>query len=244
MPTKLSVIAISVLCAALPAFAAKQRVDLVTTDHADFAAGGLIHVEGSTGELNIAGWDQPTVQVITTRYTFVEDRNKEKANERLKRVESLKMTSANGELTISATHKRDTWVHVDYQIMVPRNSRLAIHHRIGDVVVTNVVGDIDATEHFGDIVVQLPEPEHYAIDAKCKIGTVYSDFNDPTRHFAGERLVRDSVASADPETTDAKAAGAKSPALKINLRVGTGGITIQKLDPVAFPSGTAPVAGL
>lgn len=237
MPTKLSVIAISVLCVALPAFAAKQRVDLVTTDHADFAPGGVIHVEGSTGELNITGWDQPSVQVITTRYTFVEDRNKEKANERLKLVEALKVTSANGEMTIAATHKRDPRVHVDYQIMVPRNSRLAIHHRIGDVVVTNVAGDIDATERFGDIVVQLPEPEHYAIDAKCKIGTIYSDFNDARRHFVGERLVQDSAA-------DAKGADAKGPSRKINLRVGTGGITVQKLDPVTFPSGAPPAAGL
>jgi hypothetical protein len=233
MPTKLSVIAISVLCVALPAFAAKQRVDLVTTDHADFAPGGLIHVEGSTGELNITGWDQPSVQVITTRYTFREERDKEKANDRLKRVEVLKVTSGNGELTISATHKHEAWVHVDYQIMVPRNSRLAIHHRIGDVVVTNVVGDIDATARFGDIVVQLPEPEHYTIDAKCKIGTVYSDFNDPKRHFIGERLTQESAAG-----------DAKGPSLKVNLRVGTGGITVQKLDPVTFPSGTAPVAGL
>jgi len=234
MPTRLSLAAIAVLCIALPAFAAKQRIELVTTDHADFAPGGLIHVEGSTGELNIAGWDQPSVEVITTRYTFREDRDKEKANERLKRVEVLKMTPGNGELTISATHKHEAWVHVDYQIMVPRNSRLAIHHRIGDVVVTNVAGDIDATERFGDIVVQLPEPEHYAIDAKSRFGTVYSDFNNPARHFIGERLVQDSAAPAD----------AKGPSRKVTLRVGTGGITVQKMDPIVpAPAGTPPVAG-
>src|SRR5579864_4470845 len=111
MLPKLSVLAI---CAALPLLAVKQRVELVTTDHADFAPGGLIHVEGSTGELNIAGWDQSSVEVIATRYTFREERDKETANDRLKRVEVLKMTSTNGELTISATHKRDAWVHVDY----------------------------------------------------------------------------------------------------------------------------------
>lgn len=232
MPTKLPVIAISVLSAALPAFAARQRVDLVTTDHADLASAGLIHVEGSTGELNITGWDQPSIQIVTTRYTFAEERKKEKANKRLKRVEPVKVTSGNGELTIAATHKLEPGVHVDYQIMVPRNSRLEIQHRYGAVVVTNVDGDIDATERFGDIVVQLPEPEHYTIDAKCKIGTIYSDFNDPKRHLAGERLVADSV-SAD----------AKGPTRKVNLRVGTGGITVQKLDPVTFPAGTPPAAG-
>jgi hypothetical protein len=237
MLPKLSVIAICVpLCVALPAFGAKQRMELVTTEHVDFAPGGLIHLEGSTGELNIAGWDQPSVEVITTRYTFREDRDKERAGERLKRVEAVKMTSGNGELTISATHKHEASIHVDYQIMVPRNSRLVIHHRIGDVVVTNVAGDIDATERFGDIVVQLPEPEHYTIDAKCKFGTVYSDFNDPARHFIGERLVQDASVSSTGD--------AKGPSRKVNLRVGTGGITVQKMDPVVpVPGGTPPVAG-
>jgi len=225
----------SVLCIALPAFGAKQRMELVTTDRADFAPGGLIHIEGSTGELNIVGWDQPSVEVITTRYMFREDRDKEKAGERLKRIEVAKMTSGNGELTISTTRKHVPWVHLDYQIMVPRNSRLVIHHRIGDVIVTNVAGDIDATERFGDIVVQLPEPEHYVIDAKSRFGTVYSDFNNPARHFIGERLVQD---SAVPSPADAK-----GPSRKVTLRVGTGGITVQKLDPVVRDR-TAPAAGI
>ena len=217
MLPKLSAIAI---CAALPLLAVKQRVELVTTDHADFAAGGLIHIEGSTGELNIAGWDQPSVEVIATRYAFEEERNKAAATARLKRIEVVKMTAANGELTI-ATHRDETGVHVDYQIMVPRNSRLVIHHHIGGVVITDVGGDLDATNGAGDILVQLRDPDQYTIDAKTRLGSIYSDIKD-ARHnnVIGERLRVD----------------AKAQSHHVNLRVGAGGISIQRLD--------APAAGL
>jgi hypothetical protein len=211
MLPKLSVVA---MCAVLPLFAVKQKVELITTDHADFAAGGLIHIEGSTGELNIAGWDQPSVEVIATRYVFEEERDKAAADARLKRIEVVKMVAANGELTI-ATRRNERGVHVDYQIMVPRNSRLAIHHHIGDVVVTDVGGDVDATNGAGDILVQLRDPEQYTIDAKTRLGAIYSDIKDPRHHgVIGERLVSE----------------VKTPSHHVNVRVGAGGISIQRLD--------------
>jgi hypothetical protein len=217
MLPKLLVIAI---CVTLPLFAVKQRVELITTDHADFAAGGLIHIEGSTGELNIAGWDQPSVEVIATRYAFEEERNKAAATGKLKRIEVVKMVAANGELTIT-TRRHETGIHVDYQIMVPRNSRLVIHHHIGDVVVTDVGGDLDATNGAGDILVQLRDPEQYTIDATTRFGAVYSDIKDPRHHgVIGERLI-DEV---------------KTPAHHVNVRVGAGGISIQRID--------GPAAGL
>ena len=201
------------ICLALPAFAAKQRVELVTTDHADFAAGGLVHVEGSTGELSIAGWDQPSVEVITTRYVFREERDKAKAAEKLKRVEVVKMIAGNGELTIATMRKGASGVHLEYRIMVPRNCRMTIRHHIGDVRVTDVAGDIDARAGTGDIVVQLPGSEHYAIDATVRFGTVYSDFDTARHHkLIGEKLI----------------VGAGT-GHRIDLHVGTGGISIQKM---------------
>jgi hypothetical protein len=217
MLPKLFVIAI---CATLPLLAVKQRVELITTDHADFAAGGLIDIEGSTGELNIAGWDQPSVEVIATRYAFEEERHVAAATGKLKSIEVVKMVAANGELTI-ATHRHESGIHVDYQIMVPRNSRLVIHHHIGAVVVTDVGGDLDATNGAGDILVQLRDPDQYKIDAKTRLGSVYSDIKDP-RHSGviGERMIEDG----------------KTPMHHVNVRVGAGGISIQKLD--------GPAAGL
>ena len=105
--------------------------------------------------------------------------------------------------------------------MVPRKSRLVIHHHIGDVVVTDVGGDVDATNGAGDILVQLRDPDHYTIDAKTRFGAVYSDIKDPRHHgVIGERLVDDGT----------------TPAHHVNVRVGAGGISIQKLD--------GPAAGL
>lgn len=222
------------LCLALPAFAVKERVELITTDRADFAAGGVIHIEGSTGELNIVGWDQPSVEVMTTRYTFQEERYKQKAADKLKRIEVVKMVSGKGELTISTMRKHERGTHIDYQIMVPRDSRLVIRHHIGDVVVTDVGGDIDAKAGTGDIVVQLPDMEHYAIDAKVRFGTVYSDFDSPRHQRAvGEKLLQADAANGDD----------KGPAHKIDLHVDTGGISIQKRVPPAPPAAT-PTASL
>jgi hypothetical protein len=58
--------------------------------------------------------------------------------------------------------------------------------------------------HAGDIQLRLPEANAYAIDARCKIGGVYSDF------------------------TGGHGAGASSPAIHAYLRVGVGGIQILK----------------
>jgi hypothetical protein len=99
--------------------------------------------------------------------------------------------------------------YIDYRIMVPRSARLLVRHRTGDVVITKVEGDIDAKAGKGDLVVQLPEPGQYMIHTKSRIGTVYSDFKDA------------------PAPAGSEAAG---PAHKIDLRIGVGGITIQRLD--------------
>jgi hypothetical protein len=219
------------LCLAIPAFAGSERVDLVTTDRADVTPGGLIRIEGSTGELNIVGWDQPSVEVMTDRYTFREARDKEKAIAKLKRIEVVKKAAGSGELTI-ATMKHESRIHVDYQIMVPRTSRLVIRHHIGDVVITDVAGDIDAKAGTGDILVQLPEKEHYTINAKTGIGGVYSDFNESRHTFVGHKLIQ-----------DASTGGANGPAHKIDLHVSIGGISIQKKESAA-QAGTSTPAGL
>lgn len=235
-PFKTSLIAICLpLCLALPGLAEKQRMEVVTTDRTDVAAGSLIRIEGATGELNIVGWDQPTVQVVTTRYTFQDEKDKDKFTARLKSIDAVKLTAANGQVTIATMRKRSDNIHLDYQIMVPRTSRLFIRHHIGDVVVTDVGGDIDARTGAGDIVVQLPDMENYSIHARTTLGGVYSDFNESKRsRLGGEKLVQQ----------DASSGAGKGPAHKIDLHVDTGGISIQRrvsAPPIAL---TAPSAGL
>ena len=105
------------------------------------------------------------------------------------------------------------------RIRAPRASRLVIHHGGGSVLVGNMIGDVDATNPNGDIVLLLPAKGSYSIDAKCKVGPVESDFAGDShgRYLVGRRF---SNGSAD---------GAR----RISLRMGLGGITIKTLPPEA-----------
>jgi hypothetical protein len=93
---------------------------------------------------------------------------------------------------------------MDYRIRVPRDSRLAIRHSDGDVAVYDVSGAIDASVRTGDILMQLPAAGQYSLDAHCRFGGVYSEFPVQT---------------------------GPAPAKRVFLRVGIGGIAIQKMAP-------------
>jgi|GEM_PF-3241838 len=155
--TKIPVLA---LCLSFAAVAApREKVELVTTDRVALPAGSVIHVEGSKDELNIEGWDQPSVRIVTTRYSYPRPGRKERTAEELKQIQVTTSVS-NGELTVSTSKYRLRGVHLDYRIMVPRTSRLVIRHGIGDVIVMNVDGGIEAKARAGDIFVQsrIPPP--------------------------------------------------------------------------------------
>ena len=48
---------------------APQKIQVTKTEHADLAAGGIVRLKNSTGELTIEGWDQPGVEITTTKST-------------------------------------------------------------------------------------------------------------------------------------------------------------------------------
>jgi hypothetical protein len=204
-----------------------QPVQVVTTDRVDFAAGGTIRFEGSVGELNIEGWDQPQVQVTLTRFDYADATDKDREKSKLERI-TLKTEKRSGnELVITTTlpHRNyfmrkvrgATNSDMNYRIMVPRDSHLIVHHGSGDVIVYDVGGDIEATARTGAIVVQLEDPALYAIDARSKVGEVYSDYDGQYR--TPLRIGEGFLASAQP------------PAHRIFLRVRIGDIDIVKMGP-------------
>jgi hypothetical protein len=212
------------LVAALPLLHAAdpRRVESVTSQRVDFAPGGLIRIQASSGELNIEGWDENAVEMTVTRYIFSADETK--AKQELDKVQVSKLAPSGAELTVSETHKRTFGVHVDYRIRVPRNSKLDIRHGIGDILIDDVTGDIDAYARTGGIVLQLPADGSYSIDARNKLGgSIDSDFGGATHHIRplfGGRLESNPPGAAH----------------HLKLRVGEGGIQIQKLAPVPAPA--------
>jgi hypothetical protein len=227
-------IAVAALAAYLPLLSAvqKQSVEAVTTDRVEFVSGGAIRLSGASGEVNVEGWDQPAVEITVAKSLFCPDtpKDREQAKQRLDRIRVVTERNGSGELVISTqvpsgklltSFRGRTEVNLDYRIKVPHDSLLVIRNDVGDVVINGVGGDIDATARIGSIVLQLPGPGPYSIDAKSRIGGVYSDFSGTSRnpYLVGQSFV---------EATE-------PPSHQVRLRVGIGGIEIQRISPIPPP---------
>ena len=200
------------------------------TERVDFASGGTITLGDSFGDLYIHGWDHPTVEMTLSKELNDYNPPKNVAEQ----LESVRLTmehpSAN-ELKISTVIPSHNFfrhpfggkgpVNIRYELSVPRDSRLVIQHRGGNILIDNVTGGIEAPNREGDIVLTLPGPGPYAIDARSKMGTVISDLAGQARlnHFVGEKFAGATDSAPHP----------------IHLRVGFGGITIKEMPPEAQP---------
>jgi hypothetical protein len=212
------------ICAAWAAMASapERPLRVVTTDQADFH-GGTIRLDNTYGQVSIESWDEPRVEVTVTRTAFRQEspKDQEAGKTYLNRIKvSVKQNGNDVEITTEFPGRnrlvRSIWglgdFNLDYRVKAPRDAKLAIRHGVGDVVIEGMAGDIDASVKSGDLILQLPDPEKYAIDAQCKLGKVYTDFEGAYR---------------SPLWMGQKFAGGSGHA--VHLRVGVGGISIQRL---------------
>lgn len=213
------------VCLPLLAKVPLQDIQVTTTDHAELAAGGTVRVTGSTGEMDVEGWDKSEVEITVTKSVFRtgSPRGKEAGNQFLSRVQVKTERTGNGEVDIRTVFpswnpitrplRGKTDVNLHYTIRVPRDAHLVIHHESGDLRLQGLTGPIEATMGAGDIELWLPQASKYAIDARCKIGGVSSDFagSHHDRHVVGESFANESAGGP-----------------KAYLRVDAGGIQILK----------------
>src|SRR5665213_2912926 len=207
--------------------AIKPPLKKTTTQRMDFAPGGTVRIDGSYGDLIVDGWDRPEVEVtvIKTLPYGYKAKPPEQGAADLDRVRIVTEHKSPPEVTITTalplrhlpwtppfTRHTTGGVMVQYEIHVPRDSRLAIHHGTGLVSVNNIAGDIDASVGRGDIILWLP-PGPYSLDARTKFGIVSSDLEGAAHnsHLIGESFTR-----TDP-----------TPSHRLHLRVGFGGITLK-----------------
>jgi hypothetical protein len=219
------------LCAAclLPGYdEARQKVQITKTDKVDFPANGTLRLQNSTGELTIEGWDQPGVEITTTKSSKEEylAADRAKATQDVDRVRVS--TKRNGdELVVTTEYPRHrafpfvtplqtvTNFDLDYHIKLPHNAKLLVKHDDGEVHIDDVTGNIQVTARQGLIALRLVSETAPAIDAKSYLGTVNSDFagkeTRQTLHF-GHTFIDD----------------AKSAPQNLHLRIGYGDIVILK----------------
>jgi hypothetical protein len=211
----------------------KRSFEAMATERVNFLPGGTIRLNNSYGYLTVEGWDEPEVEVIVTRSTdrFYEPEQKDKADQRLGQVHVVTQRRSEKELDISTTLSGrnslfgSIWplphdkrgVTVDCTVHVPRDSRLIVKHDNGYVWVNDVTGDIDVESRTGDMIVMLPDPGPYSIDARTKLGSVSSDFvgKAARRLLVGSRY-------AQPN---------QGPSRRIYLRMGCGSIEIKNGPP-------------
>jgi hypothetical protein len=227
MRLKLAVVAALGICLPLMAAVPKQDIEAVTTDRVSFVLSGAIRVSGGVGQLNVEGWDQPAVEITVTRMLFRQDtpKKREQVKQRLDGIRVVTKRNGDRELIISTEFpsrklltpfRGKTEVDLDYRIKVPRDSRLTIRHDAGDILIYGVGGDMDASTRVGNILLQLPDPGPYSIDARSGLGDVNSEFSGKYHdHLLGQSFT---------ETA--------SPSHSVRLRVGVGGITIQRSTPL------------
>ena len=206
----------------------KQPARATITERVGFSPGGTIRLNQSFGDLTVEGWDRSEVEIkaIKSIETYYEPKEREQAARRLERIRIVTERRSGSELAISTSlpsrsrllppwrRKTRGGVTVEYQIHVPRDSRLVIHHLGGYVLVSDVAGDVEATSGGGDIVLMLTDLDNYSIDAKTKLGKVVSDLGCSTRrrYLPGEKL-----SSVNP-----------SPSHRVSARMGRGSITIKE----------------
>jgi len=221
----------------------KQSFEVTSTERVNFLPGGTIRLMNSYGYLTVEGWDEPEVEVTVTKSTdrFFDPAQAAEAERRIGRVRVVTERRSDKEVAIStilparnsffrsvlpldhviftkplvANNRRG--VTIDYKVLVPRDSRLVVHHDTGYVWVSDVTGDIDVNSHTGDMIVMLPDPGPYSIDARTRLGSVSSDHTGKgqCRFAAGTHF----------------AYGNRTPARRINLRMGCGSITIKNGPP-------------
>jgi hypothetical protein len=219
--------------------APKQPFEVTKQVREPVGPGSIVRVEHSYGYLTVEGWDEPEVEVTVTKSSdsFYPPQEKERVERGFDDVHIVTGRPSASEFTITTTlpvrnslftsvlpnghiivtppllPKNKRGITAEYTIHVPRDSHVIIHHDNGYVWVSDITGDIEVHSHTGDMIVMLPGPGTYSIDARARLGGVTSDFGSSSRrfllgsHFAGRN---------------------DAPSRKIDLRMGRGSITIKK----------------
>ena len=195
----------------------KQPAQVTSTERADFAPGGVIRLTTSSSNLFVEAWDRPEVEITTTksgRRAYCLD-DVRVVTDRRSATELAITTALPPRSLFGRLFGRTCGVTIEQHVNAPRDSGLVIHHGAGYVMVSGIRGEIEATSRNGDIVLMLPDPGPYSIDAKSKFGSVDSDFAGKTgrKHLVGEQF-----AGANPPS-----------ARRIYLRIGLGGISIKEV---------------
>ena len=188
--------------------AAGTLVAAEKTQQFDFTPGGLLRMQNSRGALTIEAWDKPSVELRT------------KSNNSAVAVTAERKGNEMVFTTAIPKHAHDT--EVSYHVWVPRDTRLAILHRDGEVNIEGVAADIQATLRRGEIFIYLPTYAAVTMNAATRFGSINVPGDPslkPTNLHLGHKLVQPAAANSNA----------------LDLKVGYGDIYILRETPAPKP---------
>jgi hypothetical protein len=177
----------------------KSKAQVTKTERIDFPPGGVLRLNDSIGELTVAGWDKPDVEITTIKSTnaLYGPQERERRVQDLEKIR-IKTERRGNEVVVTTEHPRYAifppplpWhsgradFDLEYRINAPRDARLVVDHDSGEVHVENLGSDIHITVLKGTISLRLPKENQYAIDAKADAGGIFSDFPGHMRRRLG-----------------------------------------------------------
>jgi hypothetical protein len=149
------------------------------TDTREFAAGGMLRVRMSVGDLQIRRGDDDKIRLSYTVKSHSE-RNVKDAR--------VDFDVRGNDATIEFHSPYSGNTNFDVELEIPRNTNLDIHEKVGDMTVENIEGDKDLDLGVGDIRVEHEPSTYRLIRASAGIGDVNSDLSGETSGWLGKTL--------------------------------------------------------
>ena len=177
--TILIALALAPFCAAPFSVANDAEYQETHSDARDFAAGGSVHVRLKVGDMHIRRGDS---NKIGLRYTIKARRER---NVKDAHVE-FEVRGNVATIEFHAPYGDNT--NFDVELLVPENTNLDVHNKVGDVTVEDVEGDKDLTLGVGDIRVANGHAGYRLVNASAGIGDVSGDGYGATSGWLGKSL--------------------------------------------------------
>jgi len=150
------------------------------SDAREFAAGGFVHVRLSVGDMHIKRGD---TNKISLRYT-VKSRREKNVKEA-----SVDFDVRGNDARIEFHAPTGANTAFDVEVVVPQNTNLDVHQKVGDVTVDQVEGDKDLSLGVGDIRVASGHAGYRLVNASTGIGDVNGDgYDGETKGWLGKTL--------------------------------------------------------
>ena len=181
----------------------KTRPEVTQTETVDFPPGSVLRLSNSIGEVTVTGWDKPQIEVtaVKSKKNLYNSQEREKAIQDLAKVQ-IKTERRGTDVVVTTKYpgyrfwppnplrSRHDDLDLEYRISAPRDARVVIDHDKGEVHIDDVSSDLRIHVRSGAITVRLPDENQYAIDAKTRIGRIYSDFQGQPSQAAHSLYLR------------------------------------------------------